>query len=60
MMIHSILQQSSDGGSPHQNGQSNLTGGQGLNGGLMPPRLEVSILIPYWELGQIRKPLRID
>ena len=30
MMIHSILQQSSDGDSPHQNGQSNLTGGQGL------------------------------
>ena len=34
MMIHSILRQASDGGSPHQNEQSYLAGGQGLNGGL--------------------------
>ena len=31
MMIHSILRQASDGGSSHQNEQSYLAGGQGLN-----------------------------
>lgn len=61
MMIHSILRQASDGGSSHQNEQSYLAGGQALKRWIgMPSRLEVSILIPYWELGQIRKPLRID